>query len=110
MVGQFAGVPYDAKGISIIKFRRRTAQVYYQRDYYSEGDIMANIPGLDEAIVGLPHLLPVRRGSDLRLPAGGPAERRPVGIEPTETGRSRTDRTTGCVPGAAAPRADGDRA
>jgi hypothetical protein len=52
MVGQFAGVPYDAKGISIIKFRDRTAQVYYQRDYYTEGDIMANIPGLDEAILG----------------------------------------------------------
>jgi len=50
MVGQFAGVPYEAKGISIIKFRRKSAQVYYQRDYYTEGDIMANIPGLDEAI------------------------------------------------------------
>jgi len=50
MVGQFAGVPYDAKGISLIKFRPKTAQVYYQRDYYTEGDIMANIPGLDEAI------------------------------------------------------------
>jgi len=52
MVGQFAGVPYDAKGISIIKFRDRTARVYYQRDYYTEGDIMANIPGLDQAILG----------------------------------------------------------
>ena len=52
MVGQFSGVPYESKGISIIKFRPRTAKVYYQRDYYSEGDIMANIPGLDEAIWG----------------------------------------------------------
>jgi hypothetical protein len=52
MVGQFAGVPYDAKGISIIKFRDRSTQVFYQRDYYTEGDIMAGIPGLDEAIAG----------------------------------------------------------
>lgn len=52
MAGQFLGVPYEAKGISIFKFRERSAQVYYQRDYYSEGDIMATIPGLDEAIFG----------------------------------------------------------
>ena len=52
MVGQFGGVPYSAKGITILKFARRSAQVYYQRDYYTEGDIMANIPGLDEAIGG----------------------------------------------------------
>ena len=52
MSGQFIGVPYEAKGISIFKFRPRSAQVYYQRDYYSEGDIMATIPGLDQAIWG----------------------------------------------------------
>jgi hypothetical protein len=52
MVGQFSGVPYSAKGISIMKFRDDSAQVYYQRDYYTEGDIMASIPGLDEAILG----------------------------------------------------------
>jgi hypothetical protein len=52
MVGQFAGVPYSAKGISIIKFRDDTLQVYYQRDYYTENDIMINIPGLDEAAIG----------------------------------------------------------
>ncbi|MEZ4388916.1 MAG: nuclear transport factor 2 family protein [Candidatus Krumholzibacteriia bacterium] len=52
MVGQFAGVPYTARGISIIKFRRLSARVYYQRDYYSENDIMINIPGLDEAVIG----------------------------------------------------------
>jgi len=50
MAGQFAGVPYSAKGMSIMKFRPRSSQVYYQRDYYTEGDIMMNIPGLDEAI------------------------------------------------------------
>jgi hypothetical protein len=48
MVGAFDGVPYSAKGMSIIKFRPRETQVYYQRDYYSEGDIMINIPGLAE--------------------------------------------------------------
>ena len=52
MIGQFSGVPYSAKGISIIKFRHLSTQVYYQRDYYSENDIMINIPGLDEAVIG----------------------------------------------------------
>lgn len=52
MAGQFNGVPYNAKGISIVKFRDRSAQVYYQRDYYSENDIMVNIPGLDQAAIG----------------------------------------------------------
>jgi len=52
MYGTFFGSPYEAKGISIFKFRPRTAKVYYQRDYYSEGDIMATIPGLDQAIWG----------------------------------------------------------
>jgi len=52
MVGQFSGVPYSAKGISIIKFRRWSRKVYYQRDYYSENDIMINIPGLDQAAIG----------------------------------------------------------
>lgn len=52
MVGSFNGVPYEANGISIIKFRPRSRQVDYWRDYYTEGDIMANIPGFDEAILG----------------------------------------------------------
>jgi hypothetical protein len=52
MSGQFAGVPYEAKGMSIIKFRDKSTLVYYQRDYYTEGDIMVNIPGLDAAING----------------------------------------------------------
>jgi hypothetical protein len=52
MVGSFNGVPYEAKGISIIKFRRWSREVYYWRDYYTEGDIMINIPGFDEAILG----------------------------------------------------------
>jgi hypothetical protein len=52
MSGDFLGVPYEAKGISIFKFLPNSTQVYYQRDYYSEGDIMATIPGLDQAIAG----------------------------------------------------------
>jgi len=52
MVGTFSGVPYEAKGISIIKFRPGSREVYYWRDYYTEGDIMANVPGFDQAILG----------------------------------------------------------
>ena len=52
MVGTFSGVPYEAKGISIIKFHSWSREVYYWRDYYTEGDIMSNIPGFDEAILG----------------------------------------------------------
>ena len=47
-----SGVPYEAKGMSIIKFRDKTTDVYYQRDYYTEGDIMIAIPGLDGAVYG----------------------------------------------------------
>ncbi|MBN2564362.1 MAG: nuclear transport factor 2 family protein [Candidatus Eisenbacteria bacterium] len=50
MVGSLSGVPYTAKGMSIVKFRPRSLKAYYSRDYYSEGDIMAGILGLDEAI------------------------------------------------------------
>lgn len=39
--------------MSIIKFRDKSADVYYQRDYYTEGDIMIAIPGLDQAVGGL---------------------------------------------------------
>ena len=52
MVGEFNGVPYNAPGMSIVKFRPGETQAYYQRDYYTEGDIMANIPGLDQAVLG----------------------------------------------------------
>jgi hypothetical protein len=49
MEGFFNEVPYSAKGMSIIKFLPRETLVYYQRDYYTESDIMINIPSLDEA-------------------------------------------------------------
>ncbi len=52
MVGSFNGVPYSAKGMSILKFRDWSTQTYYSRDYYSESDIMATIPGLDQAVEG----------------------------------------------------------
>lgn len=47
-----SGVPYEAKGMSIIKFRDKSTDVYYQRDYYTEGDIMSAIPLLDQAVGG----------------------------------------------------------
>jgi len=47
-----SGIPYVAKGMSIIKFREKSTDVYYQRDYYTEGDIMIAIPGLDQAVGG----------------------------------------------------------
>jgi len=50
MVGQFNGAPYSAKGMSILKFRDWSTQTYYSRDYYSECDVMATIPGLDQAV------------------------------------------------------------
>ena len=53
MTGTFIGqVPYEAKGISIIKFRPGSREVYYWRDYYTEGDIMANAPGFGDAVAG----------------------------------------------------------
>jgi len=44
-----SGVPYEAKGMSIIRFRDKSSDVYYQRDDYPEGDIMTAIPGLNQA-------------------------------------------------------------
>jgi hypothetical protein len=50
MVGTFAGVPYEAKGMSIIRFRDKSTSVYYQRDYYTEGDIMIAVDPLKPAV------------------------------------------------------------
>ena len=47
MDGAFDSSPYTARGMSIVKFRPGEIQAYYSRDYYTEGDIMINIPGLD---------------------------------------------------------------
>ena len=85
MVGQFSGVPYSAKGISIIKFRRRSAQVYYQRDYYSENDIMINIPGLDEAVMGFRTFYRCAVDPTFDCPLQGRRERRSCPrLEPTD--------------------------
>lgn len=50
--GQPVGLPYEASGMSIIKFHPKTTDAWYQRDYYSEADIMQAIPGLDAAACG----------------------------------------------------------
>ena len=38
--GQPVGIPYEAEGMSIVKFHPKTTDVWFQRDYYSEADIM----------------------------------------------------------------------
>ena len=45
MTGYLAGVTYNAEGMSIIRFRPKEIQAHYQRDYYTEGDIMINLVG-----------------------------------------------------------------
>jgi len=82
MVGQFAGVPYEAKGISIIKFRDDTAMVYYQRDYYSENDIMINIPGLDQAVIGFRTFYRCAVDPTFECPLGGPTRLARSDVEP----------------------------
>ena len=77
MSGDFLGVPYQAKGISILKFSRKSSTVYYQRDYYSEGDIMATIPGLDLAIGGFRTVYRCAVEPDFDCPLNGP----PAGSE-----------------------------
>lgn len=52
MTGDFGGVPYTAQGISVIRFKRWSARVYYQRDYYTEADIMIGIPELAPVVDG----------------------------------------------------------
>ena len=52
MSGEFFAVPFSAQGMSIVKFADWSTQVDYARDYDTEGDIMINIPGLDEAVIG----------------------------------------------------------
>ena len=81
MSGGFLGVPYEAKGISIFKFRPDTALVYYQRDYYSEGDIMATIPGLDEAIGGFRAFYRCAVDPTFVCPFDGPLSGNATGVE-----------------------------
>ena len=81
MSGQFLGVPYEAKGISIFKFRPRSAMVYYQRDYYSEGDIMATIPGLDEALWGFRTFYRCAVDPTFECPFGAAADDGELGLQ-----------------------------
>lgn len=74
--GPFNGSPYSAKGMTVMKFHPRSKMVYYQRDHYSEGDIMINIPPAGRTDRGVQDILQVRRGPDVHLPAGAAALRR----------------------------------
>jgi hypothetical protein len=80
MSGDFLGVPYEAKGISIFKFRPKSSMVYYQRDYYSEGDIMATIPGLNLAIWGFRTVYRCAVDPNFDCPLGGPPSGSESGI------------------------------
>jgi len=81
MSGLFLGLPYEAKGISIFKFQPRSAIVYYQRDYYSEGDIMATIPGLDLAIQNFRAYYQCAVDPTFMCPFGGPLGGSEGGLE-----------------------------
>lgn len=85
MAGQFNGVPYSAKGISIIKFRGLSKRVYYQRDYYSENDIMINIPGLDQAAIGFRTYYRCAVDPTFECPLDDVPGGAPVAIKPTDT-------------------------
>lgn len=67
-----SGVPYEAKGMSIIKFLDKSTDVYYQRDYYTEGDIMIAIPGLDQAISGFRYFYQCAVDPDFECPPSSP--------------------------------------
>lgn len=88
MAGQFNGVPYSAKGISIIKFRGLSKRVYYQRDYYSENDIMINIPGLDQAAIGFRTYYRCAVDPTFECPLAGVPGGAAVAIKPTDTSLS----------------------
>lgn len=85
MAGGFNGVPYSAKGMSILKFRDRSTQTYYSRDYYSEGDIMATIPGLDQAVEGFRVAYKCVVDPAFDCPFGPPAAL--AGLESDKTGQ-----------------------
>ena len=44
MTGAFLGFPYEAPGMSLFRFRPGQDRICYQRNYYSEGDLWANVP------------------------------------------------------------------
>jgi hypothetical protein len=81
MSGDFLGVPYEAKGISIFKFEPQSAMVNYQRDYYSEGDIMTTIPGLNLAIGGFRTVYRCAVDPTFDCPLDGPLGENPGSME-----------------------------
>jgi hypothetical protein len=40
MSAEMVSVPYDVKGLSILKFRDGETQAYYHKDLYTEGDLV----------------------------------------------------------------------
>lgn len=50
MKGSFAGFSYEAPGMSIVKFHPGGNKIYFQRDYYSEGDVWANVPNYGDTV------------------------------------------------------------
>jgi hypothetical protein len=92
MSGQFLDVPYEAKGISIFKFQPRSAMVYYQRDYYSEGDIMATIPGLDLAILGFRTYYRCAVDPTFECPADWPPSGSEIEFEASDNPRAQLGR------------------
>ena len=57
-------------------------QTYYSRDYYTEGDIMATIPGLDEAVAGFRTFYRCAVDPTYECPLEGPPTAEPVGTRP----------------------------
>lgn len=55
MQGTWQGdkIKYKVPGMSIIKFREGESLIYYQRDYFSEGEIWSKIPYIGAFIRGL---------------------------------------------------------
>ena len=81
MYGAFDGVPYEAKGMSVMKFRHGETQVYYQKDYYTESDIMINIPGLAEPAEAFRVYYRCAVDPTFDCPLGAAASRAPAGDE-----------------------------
>jgi hypothetical protein len=53
MTGAFLGFPYEAPGMSMCRFRPGQDRIGYQRNYYSEGDLWANVPSQRGTVAAL---------------------------------------------------------
>lgn len=90
MAGSLAGVPYTAKGMSIIKFRPRSLKAHYSRDYYSEGDIMIGIPELAGPVTGFRTFYRCAVDPTFECPLGETTAR----LAPEEESMREEDRTS----------------